>query len=713
MAELDPLLSSLETLCKLHDRRFSAEQAIAGLPLVDGYLTPSLFVRAAGQVGFSAKLHERALNAIDPMHYPVVLLLNDDSSVVLHQRIKKDQYELIMPEGGSKIVSGADLKQNYSGYAIYAEPQFKYEHRVDEFEPIQPRSWFWSALWGNKRIYAHVLLAAFMTNLFVLVAPLFIMNVYDRVVPNQAITTLWVLTIGAVVFFVFDLIARILRYYLVDVAARRADLKLSSRLFQQFMGLRLTSKPQSAGTVSFYFNEFEALRDFFTSATFVGLIDIPFIALFIFAIYLIGGPIVVVPLAAIPIVILFAYIFEIPARRAVQEAFAGVSFKSAILVESILGMQEIKTMGAEGQFQRRWEESVDKTNKAATASRFYSALTMNFTVWIQQLVVIAVVVYGVYLISDGTMTVGGLIACTILSGRAMMLSQLANLLNRLERSRVSLKGLNRIMRLPTDRGMREQFITKSKIEGDIKLEKVGFTYPDEQTPALENISIDIKPGERVGIIGRIGSGKTTMLKLILGLYEPSAGSVRIDGTDNIEIDPVDLRRHVCYMSGDGMLFYGTVRENIMMANPNASDEEFIHAVTISGVDKFASRHPQGFDMQVGERGELLSSGQRQAVALARALIANPSVYLLDEPTGSVDNTFEKEFMAAMSSVLENKTLMVVTHRASLLAMVDRVIVLEAGRVVADGPRDEIMAQLNKSSNAPGSSNESQNKPEQQ
>jgi len=504
---------------------------------------------------------------------------------------------------------------------------------------------------------------------------------------------MWVLAFGAFVFFAFDLLSRILRHYLVDFAGRQADKQLSNMLYSHMLSLRMAEKPDSSGVVANYFSEFESLRDFFTSATFIGLIDLPFIFLFLFVTWLIGGPVVYVPLVALPIILAIALLLEIPARSAVQKSMAGESQKQSIIVESFNGLETIKTINAENLMQKKWENHVKHESEAAGTSRFYSALILNLTVWIQQIVIVGVIVVGVYLITAGQLTVGGLIAVTILSGRALMVGQIANLLSRIERSRTALRGLGHIMEARTDRNIKEKFLRRPHVKGDIEIDKVSFAYPGQRNPALENVSFTVQAGERVGIIGRIGSGKSTLLKLIVGLYEPEEGSILIDGTDNTDIDPMDLRRNIHYVGSDSVLFYGSVRENIRMANPQADDDALIKAAKIAGVDKFVNKHPSGFDLPVGERGEWLSGGQRQAIALARAIISNPSVMLLDEPTGAVDNSFEQEFMSALPSVLENKTLIVVTHRASLLQLVDRVIVLEGGHVVADGPRDVILDRL--------------------
>ncbi len=691
----DKLLACLEAVCGILGARFSAEAALAGLPLTNGILAPSLMQRAGEQVGVEARLEQIEFEALAEIELPAILILKDNDAVVLTKSSELKKFDILKSDDIHKTVSISkeDLSRIYGGYAILTSPVVKLEERSEGLVDIKKPSWFWKVLYKNRRLYIHVLIAAFLTNLFVLVAPLFVMNVYDRVVPNQAMTTLWVLAIGAMIFFAFDFVARMLRHYLIDMAGRNADKELSAMLFGQVMGLRLANKPTSTGTIAYYFTEFEALQDFFTSATFVGLIDIPFIFLYLLVVWLIGGYLVLIPLFAIPITIILAYLLEVPSRNAIKDILTGATFRQAMLVESVTGIESIKSLSAEGIMQQRWENSVAKTSEAASVSRFYSALTMNLTVWMQQVVVVAIVIAGVYLITTGSLTVGGLIACTILAGRSMMLGQVSGLLNRLERSRAALQGLNRIMNLPTDRTVRKTFLQRPKLKGNINFENVTFFYPNERIAALDKINFQIKAGERVGIVGKIGAGKSTLLKLINGLYAPTQGFLRIDGTDNTEIDPVDLRHNIQYVSSDSILFYGTIRENIAMGNPRATDDEILQAACMAGVDKIVQIHPSGYDMPVGERGQLLSSGQRQAVALARALLAKASVLMLDEPTGAVDNGFEQDFMKALPPYLEGKTLIVVTHRASVLDLVDRVLVVDGGRLVADGPKALVLEKL--------------------
>lgn len=691
----DKLLTCLNIICNIYAVRFVSETALAGLPLVEGKLIPSLMGRAAENVGIEAKLEKRSFEQLSEIDLPAILILKNNDAVVLSNASSPDRLEVYRPESPTQavVMNRSELESVYGGYVVLTNVMMKADKRSHAFGDIEEASWFWQAFGNNRKIYMHVIIAAFLTNLFVLVAPLFVMNVYDRVVPNQAMTTLWVLAVGAMIFFFFDLAARMLRHYLIDMAGRNADKEMSARIFRQLMGLRMANRPMSAGAVASYFTEFEALQEFFTSAAFVSLIDLPFIFLYLLTVWIIGGVLVLVPLVAIPLTVVIAYLLEIPSRQAIKNTLSGVTYRQALLVETISGVEEIKSLNAEGIMQQHWENSVKKTNEAGSISRFYSALTLNLTVWVQQVVVIAVVILGVYEITEGNLSVGGLIACTILAGRAMMLGQLSGLLNRFERSRAALRAITRMMSMPTDRTVRENFIHRPALKGNISLDNVTFFYPNERVAALDKISLNIKEGERVGIVGKIGSGKSTLLKLINGLYAPTSGFVRIDGTDNSEIDPFDLRRNVHYVSDDSVLFYGTIRDNIAMGNPRATDEEILQAAHLAGVDKIVAMHPSGYDMPVGERGQLLSSGQRQAVALARALLANAPVLMLDEPTGAVDNGFEKDFMSALPPYLKDKTLLVVTHRASVLELVDRIIVLDAGRLVADGPKSVILEKL--------------------
>jgi ATP-binding cassette, subfamily C, bacterial LapB len=598
----DKLLACLGMVCQVFNVRFSPDAATAGLPLVEGKLVPSLMKRAAEQVGIETQLRSIDFDGLSALELPAILILQNNEALVLLKYSESERVEVLKPESPDQIItlSQQELAAIYAGYALPTTPQLKVESRGEGFGETDKPSWFWQALTSNRKIYLHVIIAAFLTNLFVLVAPLFVMNVYDRVVPNQAMTTLWVLAIGAMVFFAFDLIARMLRHYLIDMAGRNADKEMSATLFKQLLGLRMANKPGSAGMVASYFSEFEALQEFFTSATFVSLIDMPFILLYLLVVWLIGGVLVLIPLLAIPLTIATAYLLEIPSRQAIKNTLSGATFRQALLVEAVSGVEVIKSLNAEGLMQRHWESSVSKTTDAASISRFYSALTMNITVWVQQVVVIAIVIVGVYQITAGNLTVGGLIACTILAGRAMMLGQVSGLLNRLERSRAALRGLNRIMTMPTDRSMRESFLQRPTLKGNISAENVTFYYPNERVAALDKISFEIKEGERVGIVGKIGSGKSTLLKLINGLYAPTQGFVRIDGSDNSEIDPTDLRRNVHYVSDDSVLFYGTIRDNIAMGNPRASDEDILRAAQLAGVDKIVQIHPSGYDMPVGE-----------------------------------------------------------------------------------------------------------------
>lgn len=692
---IDPLLSCLKIVCELEQHSFSEKAATSGLPLVESKLTPELFIRAAERLGFKSKLYKRDIGDISNLMLPAVLVLKNNNACVI-KKFKPDGSVIVFfPESGSGIheVKQDELADQYEGYAIFISPEMEYDKRSLEYHSLKPSSWYWDALLSFKNVYGHIAIATFLTNLAVLIIPLFIMNVYDRVVPTNATTTLWVLAIAAVVFLLFDLTSRIIRTYLMETVAKRSDKIISARMFAQLLSLKLEYRPASAGSVANYFNEFAILRDFFTSAAFVGLIDLPFIIIFLAFIWILGGNLVLIPLISIPVILIAAYLGELPAKKNIEKNLAGQNQKQAILVEMITGLEAIKSLNAEGIIQKKYERSSISAADATTRSKIITMIILNCSVWIQQVAVIAVVVYGVFLINAGLLSIGGLIAVTILTGRALMLGQVASLLTRFDRTRNALKGLNNIMSLPNERSAEHKYIRRPRLTGEIKVQNVSYYYPGERITAIDNVSFALKPGERVGIVGRIGSGKSTLLKLIVGLYTPSSGSIVLDDCDTREIDPSDLRHNAHYVGSNSMLFYGSVKDNILLANIGASDDEVIKAAKIAGLDKIIGNHPKGYDMQVGERGELLSSGQRQAIALARSFLSDPPIMLFDEPTASMDSQFESEIKPPLNEFIDGRTLLLVSHRISMLDLVDRVVVLDAGKIIADGPRKVILDAL--------------------
>lgn len=693
----DPLLACLRIICRDKRVSFSEESAVAGLPLVRGRLTPLLFARAAEQVGLHAKLVERPLAKISNLILPCVLILKDNQACVLHQLDAKEAQVTFTSNADqlpTEIIALTDLGELYSGIAILIQIEQKFDKHIENYHIPQPRSWFWGTLWHFRSTYMQAIIAAFLSNVFLLCVPLFAMNVYDRVIPNTAYETLWVLATGVIFILLFDFVARTLRGYLLDAAGQKVDILIASRLFQHVLGMHLKNRPASVGAFASQIKEFDVLRDFFTSATLVSLVDLPFAFLFLLVIAMIGGPIVWIPFLSIPIVVGAAYFLEIPMRQAVERANMGAMQKHSILLESLAGIETLKAQSAEGAMQTRWERFVQMASTAGLRSRFFSSMTVNITIYIQQMVTILLIIYGVYLIGEGDLSMGGLIACSILGGRALApLGQVTNLLVRFEQTRVALEKLDQIMHMPLERSEDHTYLSRPVLKGDVEFEKVSFSYVNQPLRALDNLSFSIKAGEKIGVIGRVGSGKTTLTRLVIGFYTPDEGAVRIDGTDLAQIDPVDLRNNVGYVSQETMLFYGTVRDNIVLGNVKIEDEDVLRAAKISGVEHFVSRHPYGYDLPVGERGEALSGGQRQAIALARMIVRNPNIIILDEPTASMDTRSEKELLQRLKVYLADKTLILATHRASMLELVDRLIVLDNGRLVADGKKEDVLARL--------------------
>lgn len=693
----DSLLNCLTILAKMLNKPHSGESLTSGLPLVDNKLTPKLFSRAAERAGLTSKVVKRPLSKISNLVMPAVLLLENSTACIVLE-MKRKTARVIFPESGEgeAEVALADLKKQYTGYAIFIKAVHHFDQRTEQSEIPRTKHWFWGTILRFWPIYSEVFLASILVNVFALASPLFVMNVYDRVVPNHAIETLWVLAIGVGTVFVFDLLLRTLRGYFIDMAGKKADVILSATIFEKVMNIKMASRSNSVGSFANSMQEFESFRDFFTSATLTTLIDLPFSFLFIAVIWMLAGELAYVPLAAIPLAILISLIVQIPLSRTIKNLFRHSGQKSATLIETLTGLETVKSIGAESPIQRKWEQTIGFISKYGQRAKLLSSAAVNFTTFVQQMASITVVVFGVYMIAEGDITMGALIASTLLTGRALApMGQVAGILTRFHQSKAALSSLNSLMGLPVERPSGREFLHRPDFKGGIEFKNVTFRYPEQPIDALSNVSFKVQPGEKVAFIGRIGSGKSSIEKLILGLYEPSDGSISLDGTDIRQIDPVDLRRNVGYSPQDVVLFFGSIRDNIALGKPFADDAAILKAAETAGVTEFVNRHPSGFDMPVGERGEGLSGGQRQSVAVARALLLDPPVLVLDEPTNAMDNSTEDQFKQKLADMLEDKTLLLVTHKASLLSLVDRVIVLDQGTVVADGPREQILTALKK------------------
>lgn len=695
----DPLLGCLMLLTQYHNNPFSARALTAGLPLEDNQLTPNLFIRAAERADLSAQIVKRPLEKFSSRFLPAVLLLEDKEACVLTElNVESGQAQIIQPETGKGVteISIEALTALYTGYALVASPVYKFSGRSEQYAPKRPRNWFWSVVTDSWRIYSEVLVASFLVNAFALASPLFVMNVYDRVVPNNAFSTLWVLAIGVILVFGFDFLMRLLRSYFIDHASHQIDSRLSASIFEQLMGLKMDRRPGSVGVLANNLQAFEAFREFITSASVTVLVDLPFVVLFLLVVWLLGGSMVWVPIIAIPLVLLVGICVQFPLSDLLKKSYRYSSEKQATLYEALSGAETIKTLGAESPIQRRWEQSAIMSSKIGIKTRQYSSFAVNFSVFVQSICSIMVVILGVYKISNGDLSVGALIACTILTGRALApMAQVAGLVARFYQSKTALNSVDQLMQEEVERPKGKTLLHHPQLDGNIEFKNVSFNYPEQEVSAVSDISFRIKAGDRVGIIGRIGSGKTTVLKLLMGLYQPSDGNILMDGIEIQQLDPAEMRQNIGYVPQDIMLFYGTIKDNVVMGVPHVNDGSIVQAVKLSGVDRFVSRNPKGFDMQVGERGKNLSGGQRQSIAIARALLLEPSLLVMDEPTNSMDDRTESLFKQNLQHYLDStkKTLLLSTHKGGMLSLVDRLIVMEGGRMVAYGPKDQVLEAL--------------------
>lgn len=695
MASTDPLLECLMIFCRLLGVSKSKDQLIAGLPMDGNRIGINLLPRAAARAGLACKIMQGDLGQISQLVQPTLLLTQDNSACILVRKTAEEAV-LLFPEDPQMEVAVpiAELQKSYAGYYVLLKKEYRSDKGNREIYQVKTDHWFWGTIKRYKPIYRDVLIGSLFINLLALVSPLFTMNVYDRVVPNQAFDTLWVLALGVGIAYSMDFILKSVRAHFLEVTGKKIDVVLSSKLFEHTLNLKMKAKPHSVGSYASNLREFDSVRNFFTSASLVTLIDFPFSIIAVLTIGWIAPMMMIVPAVAMPLVFAYGYFARVPIMAAMEHVYSSGSQKNSVLVETLTGLETVRILGAESWAQRKWEQAVAHSSNWGIKAKAWTSSVFHVSAVIQQLASIATVVLGVYLISDQNMTMGGLIASVILTSRAINpMAQAAGLAANFQQTKLSLNGLEEIMQRPVENDPEREFVERSHFDGDVEFIDVSFKYPTQEYNALEKVNLKIRKGEKVAIIGKIGSGKSTIGKLIMGLYDPIEGSVRMDGIDLKQVSIADIRRNVGYVPQDIILFSGSLKENLLIGSPFATDEQLISASVLAGVSDFANHHPKGFDMAVGERGEGLSGGQRQCIGLARALINDPQVLILDEPTNSMDSSTEERFKKHISVLLENKTLVLVTHKSTLLPLVDRVIVLHQGKVVADGPKEAVLEAL--------------------
>lgn len=709
----DALAHALSWLTRHHGRERTAESLLAHLPL-EGPLGPDQAVRALREAGYNAGLVQRRVGELHHLLLPAVLLLKggDACVVVARHDDGSGQYDIVMPgrEHHACTASEDELEAEYTGVALVGTPQAQADgaagganrHGQEATLMRSPGShWLWGTLRRFIPYYRGALLAALLSNVLMLVTGLATSVIYDKVLPHQAYVTLWTLAAASGMAIAFDLMARQLRAYLIDMAGRKADLIVGAMLFRQTLALRMEHRPASAGAYAHVLAQVEQMRDFFASATLSALSDLPFIFIFVAMTFIIGGPLGWVLVIGIPLLMLLSAAIQGALRRAMSANMQQQADLHGVLVEAVDGLEDLKAAGAQGRFLRRYEESTAAAATAMLRSRSITSWTMSVSAVTQQLVSMIMLVWGVFLIDEKVITAGALIGAVMFASRAVApLSSVTSLATRYQGAAAAIRALDQVMKKPIEREPGRVYVPRRELSGRIALSEVGFSYPLTDQPGggegprvLKGVTLRFEPGERVAILGRIGSGKSTVLRLLAGLYQPSEGQVVIDGMDLRQIDPADFRARVGFVAQDPRLFNGTLRDNVLLDRPSADPSRLAEVARLTGLDRLISTHPKGWELPVGEAGTLLSGGQRQLVALARCLVTQPRILLMDEPTSSMDAQSEAAFLRQLKEAGAECTLVMVTHRPAVLELVQRVLVVDGGRLVMDGPKAQVLAAL--------------------
>lgn len=705
----DSLLNSLVIFTKLFGKPYSLESLVAGLPIAQDDeefslfskdSSKSLFSRSASRAGLKSTLVQKSLDEFANIQLPCILVLANNNSCILDSfSPDRKKAKIILSLNQEPLEEWVDLEKlrsDYLGFAFMLKRVYEYEDdsgkkRID-FGSL--KHWFWSSLGFSKQIYKDVIVASILINLFVLATPLFTMNVYDRVIPNNATETLIVFVVGILIVFVLDAVLKFTRSYFLEIASKKSDIIMSSIIFERVLDINLASHPRSVGSFANNIKSFDSLRGFLTNSTMSVLIDFPFALLFLAIIYYIAGVLVLAPIFVIIIIVIYALNVKTPLQESIKATYEASAKKNGILIEALQNIETLKTHSLAGTLQYEWEESTAEIASKSLRSKLISASIPTVTGLLVGLNTVLVVGFGVFLIQDFKLTMGGLIATMILSGRSIApMGQIVALITNYEDAKTSYDMLDEIVNKPLDRPFGKEFVKRPSLKGSIEFRDVSFKYPDSDAYALKNVSFKIEEGEKVAFIGRNGSGKSTIAKLLLKLYEPESGSILIDGIDIAQIDPSDIRNAISYVPQDVHLFRGTIKSNILGAHRFSDDEWLLECSRVAGSDEFIRLHPMGYEMPIGERGMGLSGGQRQSVALARSLINRGDIWLFDEPTNAMDMTTEAQVLRSLREYMQDQSMIIVTQKMNMLDLVDRIIVMNYSKKVMDGSKEKILKAL--------------------
>ena len=701
---MTPLLNAFVIFAKIYHKSIDIETITYGLPIKKGQLSSEvfkannrglddIFSKVAERAGFSSKLIDGVkLKSIPKVILPAIVLLKEDRVCIITES-KGEYSKIIMPEISgeeSYWIENSKLEKEFLGSFFLLKPLIEISEKKRE-----KKHWFWSSLSYSKGLYFDVLLASFLLNLFMLATPLFTMNVYDRVIPNSAFDTLWVFVIAIAVVYIFDALMKTLRNYTLEVVAKKSDVIISSKIFEHVLNIKLSHGFSSVGAFASNLREFDTIRSFFTASSMATMIDLPFLIIFLWVIFIIGGNIVFIPIVASVLILLYSFIIKRPLQRHINSLSKSSAYKNSILIESLSNLESIKSFSLQSQIQWKWEESIGIIAKDEISSRLLSGSILTFSNFIIQISNVTVLVLGVYAISEQNLTMGGLIALVMLTSRTLApLNQFASLISNYEQAKRSYKQLDNIMKLPTDSELHQEDVERKDIIGKIEFKNIKFKYPNSKTYILDDVSFKIEAGEKVGIIGRNGSGKTTILKLIMGLYEAESGSIFIDDVDIRQFNPYSLRKTITYLPQDIALFKGTLQENIRNSVGNLSDKNLLLASKMSGVEQFVAKNAMGYNLPIAERGEGVSLGEKQAIGLARLFAKNQArIVLMDEPTNAMDSNNETLVTQSIKLFTNSRTMLMVSHKNALLKVAKRLILLEDGKVLLDNSYENVIKTL--------------------